>query len=119
VSNAVSNVTSNGATLTVNAAPAAPAITTQPLAQSVNAGSPVTFVAAASGNPVPTYQWQKNGVNIGGATNSSYTIAVAVGGDSGNYAVIATNSVSSATSNSVLLSVIVPPSNAIVTITVE
>jgi hypothetical protein len=119
VTNSVNSVTSNGATLTVNAAPAAPAITTQPQAQTVNAGASVTFTAAASGNPPPTYQWKKGGVNIGGATNSSYAIAVVTGNDVGDYTVVATNTVSSATSNAAHLTVIVAPSGAVITITVE
>ncbi len=73
----------------------------------------------ASGNPNPTYQWQKNGVNIVGATNSTYIIPGATGNDSGNYSVVATNTSGSATSNMALLTVIVPPSDAVVTITVE
>lgn len=117
--NSVSSVASNIATLTVNAANSAPLFTTQPVGQAVAAGASVTFTAAASGVPAPTYQWQKNGVNIGGATNSSYTIVGTAGGDSGNYTVVATNSVSSATSNNAMLTVIIAPSNAIVTITVE
>ena len=119
VSNSVSSVTSNGAILTVNAASAAPIITTQPLNQTVNAGATVTFIAAATGNPAPNYQWQKNGVDIPGATSSSYTINGVTGNDSSNYKVIATNAAGSATSNPALLLVIVPPSNAVIAITVE
>lgn len=119
VTNAVNSVTSNGATLTVNAATAAPAITTQPQDQTVNAGASVTFIAAASGNPTPTYQWKKGGVSIGGATNSSYTIAAVAGSDAGDYTVVATNTVSSVTSNTAHLSVVIAPSSAIIAITVE
>lgn len=119
VTNSVSSVTSNNATLTVNPATAAPSFTTQPTDQTVAAGAPVTFTAAASGNPSPTYQWKKNGVTIGGATNSNYTIASVAAGDAGDYTVVATNSVSSATSSSAHLTVIVPPSDAVITITVE
>lgn len=100
VTNSVSSVTSNGASLTVNVAPA---ITTQPISQSVTAGNSVTFSAAASGTPSPTYQWKKGGVPIGGATNSSYTIASTVEGDAGIYTVVATNSISSATSDAATL----------------
>ena len=38
------------ATLTVNATPTAPSITTQPASQTVNAGSSVTFSVVASGH---------------------------------------------------------------------
>jgi hypothetical protein len=41
---------------------------------SVPSGTPVTFTAAIfNGGVSPIYQWQKNGVDIPGATNSTYT----------------------------------------------
>ena len=36
----------------------APAVTTSPTSQTVNAGSTATFTAAASGSPAPTVQWE-------------------------------------------------------------
>ena len=80
VGNVAGNVTSNGAVLIVNAAPA---ITTQPQNQSVVAGQTASFSVSASGFPVPTYQWQKNSADIAGATASSYTTPATVLGDSG------------------------------------
>jgi len=79
---------SNNANLII-ASVAAPAFTTQPASQTVNAGATVTFTAAASGSP--TYQWQKNQTNISGATNATYTITSAATTDSGNYTVLAMN----------------------------
>ena len=38
--------------------PAPPAVNAQPSDAIVDAGQPVTFTAAASGNPTPTVQWQ-------------------------------------------------------------
>ena len=99
VSNCVGSATSGNATLTVDPAPVAPAFTTQPVSQTVTAGASVTFTAAASGSPTPTYQWQKDGANISGATSASYTIASAATTDAGTYTVVATNSAGSATSN--------------------
>ncbi|MBI3217874.1 MAG: immunoglobulin domain-containing protein, partial [Bacteroidetes bacterium] len=71
--------------LTINTAPA---ITTQPIAsQTVCEGTTnVTFSVVATGT-VLTYQWKKNGVNIGGATSASYVIATAATGDAGTYTV--------------------------------
>lgn len=112
-----SGISSSSATLTVTSA--APAITTQPASQTVNAGDSVTFTAAASGNPAPTYQWRKNGVDIGGATSSSLTISGVAAGDAANYTVVATNSSGSATSNIAELLVIIPPSDAVISFTVE
>lgn len=100
----------------------APSITVQPVSQILIAGDTVTFTVAASGTPAPTYQWQKNGVAIAGATYSSYTIAGLSSVDAGSYTVVATNSVGSVTSDAGLLTVqaaIVAPSNAIITVTVE
>ena len=96
-----------------------PVITTQPVSQTVTAGTSCTFSAAADGMPAPTYQWQKNGVSIPGATNNSFTIAAATAADSGSYTVVAANSAGSATSNAGWLAVIVAPSGAVITITVQ
>ena len=105
VSNAAGSATSDIATLTVNAAGSAPIFTTQPASQTVTAGASVTFAAAASGSPTPTYQWQKNGANISGATSASYAIASVATTDAGTYTVVATNSAGSATSNGAILTV--------------
>ncbi len=90
---------------------APPVFTLQPSGQTVILGSPVTFVAAASGYPVPTYQWQRNGVNLPGATGASLTINPTTMADAGTYTVIATNSQGIATSNSAVLIVkdVTPP----------
>src|SRR5205823_3248489 len=66
----------------------APTISTQPQSQLVTEGSPVTFSVVASGDTPLGYQWRKGGVNIGGATGSSYTIPSTVRGDAGSYDVV-------------------------------
>jgi len=103
--NSAGSATSATATLTVNAAAIAPAITTQPVSQTVAPGAAASFSASASGTPTPTYQWQKGGVNIAGATGASYSITSVVAGDAGNYAVVATNSAGSVTSATASLTV--------------
>src|SRR5207245_2134963 len=70
VSNTAGNVTSNAATLTVNAAPVAPSILTQPSSQTVTAGQTASFTVAATGTAPLSYQWNKNGTAITGATSS-------------------------------------------------
>jgi hypothetical protein len=66
----------------------------------------VTFTVSATGTGL-TYQWRKNGVNIGGATSSSYLISSVVAGDSGLYDVIVANSCAVAeTSDTALLTVL-------------
>ena len=102
--NSAGSATSNPATLTVNPAPIAPAITTQPASQTVTLGSSVSFTALASGSPTPTFQWKKGITTISGATAATYTIAAVSAGDAGSYTVVATNSAGSATSNPATLS---------------
>ncbi|MCE2994785.1 MAG: autotransporter-associated beta strand repeat-containing protein, partial [Flammeovirgaceae bacterium] len=77
--------TSAASTLTINTAPA---ITTQPIAsQTVCEGAVnTTFSVVATGTSL-TYQWKKNGVDIGGATSASYIIPTAATGDVGTYTV--------------------------------
>src|SRR4030095_8478596 len=53
----------------------APVITNQPQSITVSKGNPATFSVTATGTQPLTYQWRKNGANINGATNSTYTIA--------------------------------------------
>ena len=52
-------------------------------------------VATGTGN---TYQWQKNGVNINGATNDTLILTNPTVADTGTYTLIATNSCGSTTS---------------------
>jgi hypothetical protein len=86
----------------------APTITTQPVGASINVRSPVTFTAAATGVPTPTFQWQKGGVPISGATGATYTIASAVLADAATYTVVATNGISPAATSSGATLVVTP-----------
>jgi len=79
----------------------------------------VTFTAAADGKPAPTYHWQKNGVNIVGATTNTYSVASVAASDIGSYTVVATNSAGAVSSSVASLSYMIAPSNTIVSITVE
>ena len=84
----------------------APTITTQPVSQTVGVGQSATFFVIASGSTPLGYQWQKNGVNISGATSSSYTTPAAASADNAaKFIVVVSNSVGSATSNSAILTV--------------
>jgi hypothetical protein len=83
----------------------APAITMQPVSQTVTAGQSATFTVVDSGNPVPTYQWRKAGVNINGATSANYTIGSVTFPDSGAYDVVIANSQGSVTSTPARLTV--------------
>jgi hypothetical protein len=106
VSNTAGTVTSAAATLTVNPAPVAPTITTQPGNQTVTAGQTATFTVVAAGTAPLSYQWQKNGVNIAGATSTSYTTPVTTTGDSGaSFAVVVSNTAGTVTSAAATLTV--------------
>jgi hypothetical protein len=106
VSNSAGSATSNSATLTVTTATVAPTITTQPSNQIVTAGQTATFSVAASGSAPLSYQWQKNGTTITGATGASYTTPATTTADSGStFRCLVTNSAGSATSTSATLTV--------------
>jgi chitodextrinase len=88
-----------------------PAITTQPASQTVSSGQTATFNVVATGTAPLSYQWQKNGANITGATSASYTTPAATTADSGStFRVIVSNSLGSVTSNSATLTVTPPDS---------
>ncbi len=74
---------STGTVVRITYANTPPSITTQPAAMTVGAGQPATFSVTASGASPLSYQWQRNGANIAGATASSYTLASAQAADNG------------------------------------
>ncbi|MCX8521570.1 MAG: hypothetical protein ORN28_08545 [Rhodoferax sp.] len=105
VTNSRGQVSSSTATLSVSATAVAPAITTQPAAQSAVAGTSATFSVTATGTSLG-YQWMKNGTDIGGATASSYTTpATAIGDNGAVYSVVVSNTAGTATSSTATLSV--------------
>jgi hypothetical protein len=112
VSNAAGSVTSNAATLTVNAATVAPSIATQPTSQTVTAGQTASFSVVATGTAPLSYQWQKNGVAISGATSPSYTTPTTTSSDNGaQFAVVVSNAAGNTTSSTATLTVnaVIPP----------
>ena len=105
VSNTEGQVPSSAATLTVSDTAMAPAITTQPAAQSVTAGQTATFSVIATGTSLK-YQWKKGGTDIAGATASTYTTPATSMADSGAvFTVVVINSAGNATSSSATLTV--------------
>jgi glucose/arabinose dehydrogenase len=63
-----------GSVFRVSFASQAPVITQNPVSVTVPVGEPATFTVAASGTGPLTYQWQRDGQNIAGATAPSYTL---------------------------------------------
>jgi hypothetical protein len=96
-------------------AQAGPSITGQPVSQSVTVGATATFTVSATGSTPLTYQWQKNGVNIGGALASSYTTSATTLADNGStYRCIVTNSFGSVPSSAATLTVTsAPPASTV------
>ena len=76
----------------------ATSISTQPVSQVTCISGNVTFSVVAGGNNI-TYQWQKNGININGQTNSGYNIPAAALSDTGNYRVVVSGLCGTDTSN--------------------
>lgn len=88
--NSAATLNSDAVLLTVQAAPAAPVVTTQPASTAVTAPAAATFTAVVTGNPAPTLQWQRSTdagatyADIAGATQASYTTAATALGDNGS-----------------------------------
>ena len=83
----------------------APTITSSPQSQTVTDGSEVTLNVTATG--AQSYQWQLNGVDIPGATTSTYTIPSVNASDGGDYTVVVSNPGYSVTSATASLAVLV------------
>ena len=83
-----------------------PWITLQPASVTVLAGGTASFSVAAAGTAPLSYQWYENGMAIGGATSSTYTISATTTSYNGaQFTAAVSNSGGSATSNAALLTV--------------
>ena len=99
-------VTINGA-----AAPSAPSVTTAPTNQSVMAGQPVTFAAAANGSPPPAVQWLSEAPGatsfsaVVGATSTTYTFSPTLAQNGTELEAVFTNALGSVTTTPATLTV--------------
>jgi hypothetical protein len=91
-----------------------PIITNQPVNQTVLVGGTATFTVLADGTPALSYQWNFDGANITGATNTTLTLTNVQLAQTGNYAVQVSNTFGSVLSSNTVLTVGLPP-----TITVQ
>jgi phosphatidylinositol-3-phosphatase len=83
-----------------------PTITVQPANQAVTAGQSASFSVTATGAMPLSYQWQKNGSAISGATAATYTTPPTTSADNGaQFKVVVSNAKGSATSNAATLTV--------------
>lgn len=107
VTNAGGSTTSGEALLTV--LPAPPTIVAQPVDQTVSEGQTATFSVTATGSGTLTYQWQRDGIPIPGATGSSYAIlSVALADDGALFRCVVANAEGATNSNEALLTVLPP-----------
>jgi len=98
------SATSTAVTLTVTPLAAEPSILSQPTGVSVTAGSPASFSVLADGATALSYQWQRDGADIPGATSATYTLASTTASDDGaSFRVLIRNSASTVTSDSARL----------------
>jgi hypothetical protein len=86
-----------------------PFISLQPQNTTNYAGLPSTLSVSAAGTVPLSYQWKKNTVDIGGATDSSLSFIPLTSGDQGSYSVSIVNPVGSTNSATVFLAVLPPP----------
>ena len=76
----------------------APGITQPPQGGSFVPGTSITLTVTAGGSQPLTYQWQRNGSPISGATSASLTLSPLGSNDTGDYRVVVTNPFGSVTS---------------------
>jgi hypothetical protein len=86
-----------------------PSISAQPQSRTNVAGSLAAFSVTVSGGLPLAYQWQGNGTNIPGATDSSLNISNVQPADAQAYSVVVTNLAGSVTSSVAVLTVWLPP----------
>src|SRR6266850_283483 len=84
-------------------------ITTQPSSLTLGVGANAQFAVSASGIAPLSYQWRFNGANLPGATNTNLTISNIQPANEGNYSVVVSNFLGSATSSVAVLTVLLPP----------
>ncbi len=86
-----------------------PVIITQPINQSVLAGSNVEFSVTATGTAPISYQWRFNGTDLSGKTSSILSLGGIQASNAGTYSVLVANAAGSVLSSNAVLSVILPP----------
>ena len=75
----------------------APQVTLQPRNQAAAVGTNVTFVVKAVGNPLLSYQWRKDGldltnsINLSGARTTALSLSNLAGADAGRYSLVISN----------------------------
>lgn len=104
VTNCFQTVVSSNATLAVSTSPLAPVFTqTPPTNLFAYLPQSVTLTASAFGNPPPAFQWQLNGTNIDGQTDSQFSFNLSNTNQAGIYTIVAKNSAGTNTASTILI----------------
>jgi uncharacterized delta-60 repeat protein len=77
----------------------APSLVSHPLSQTNTLGARTRFVVSAQGAQPFTYQWRRNGQDIGGATSAELVFTATANDDGAEYDCIVSNALGSAPSN--------------------
>jgi len=107
VSNSVSTASSEAGSLVVNLPPS---VASQPADGTVVQGEDNTFVVEVAGTGPFTYKWQRDGVDINGATGSTLMLTGVDAGDDALYTVLVENEYGLVVSDSAKLEVTLPVS---------
>lgn len=83
--------------------PSAPAISTQPVGQTIIPNGNVTFIVSATGGGTLYYQWRKDGTNLSGQVGASLTLFNAQTNQAGAYSVVVSNTTASVVSQAAQL----------------
>ena len=92
------------ASVTTNAAPATPTGTALTSLYGKTVSQTISFSTSGSTTDagVLSYQWKKDGVDIAGATSSTYSFTIAATTDAGSYSVVITNTLNGSTASTTL-----------------
>jgi hypothetical protein len=91
--------------IAVSTGPTPVSITQQPIGGLYTAGQPVTLSVTTAGTDPISYQWQRGGTNLPGATSSMYVINSVQASDAGTYTVVVQNTDTPLTSNPAVIEV--------------
>ncbi|MFC3146113.1 immunoglobulin domain-containing protein [Piscinibacterium candidicorallinum] len=119
VTNSAGSLESAAARLTVNPAPqpavaVAPILTSQPVGVAVQAGQAVSLSVAATGSAPLSYLWQRDGVNIPGATGPVLRLSNVQASAGGTYTVTVFNAAGTVNSNGAGVVVITPAGQPVI-----
>lgn len=96
-----------------------PDIAAHPVSQTVAPGAAATFSVQAAGSGEVSYQWQRNGTALAGATAASLSIASATAANAGDYTVTVSDANATLTSQMARLLVETPRPGQLVNLSVR